>query len=337
MTSRINDFLHPKPMKPTNFFIARQSGNSLLGLALAALLLAFPVRLIAEGEQQFDSPEAALAALTSAAKDRDTNAVRAIFGPVGHELVSPDVVQASENFNLFVKRLTEKADLIHDSDSKDTLAIGSDGWPFPIPLVKNADGKWFFDTAAGKEEILNRRIGEDELGAIAVCHAYVDAQREYASKDRNHDEVLEYAQHLMSTTNLHDGLYWPAHNPGDETSPLGPLIAQARDEGYHHRTGLLQDQEDGQTPYHGYYFRILTRQCKHAPGGKYSYILNGHMIGGFALIAWPAEWGNTGVMTFIVNQRGKVFQKDFGPNTPSKAAAITTYDPDETWAKAEGK
>jgi hypothetical protein len=327
----------PRPSPPTALEEReRKSVARVVCLVLAASLFASPLRLLAEGEQQFDSPEAALAALTSAAQARDTNAMYAIFGPVGHELVSPDVVQASEGFNLFVKRLGEKSQLVRESNARETLDIGADGWPFPIPLVKDASGKWFFDSAAGREEILNRRIGADELGAMAVCHAYVDAQREYAGQDRNHDEVLEYAQHLMSTSGTHDGLYWPAHNPGDETSPLGPLIAQARDEGYHHRTGLLKDEPaDEQTPYHGYYFRILTCQGKHPPGGRYNYVINGHMIAGFALIAWPAEYGNTGVMTFVVNQRGNVFQKDLGPKTASKAKRITSYDPDETWTLAE--
>jgi len=311
-------------MKPYNIFFSRRARYCALGLALALSIAALPMRLKAEGEQQFDSPEAALTALTNAA----TN------GPVAQELISPDVVQRTEGFNMFVQHLGEKAELVRESDDREILNIGADGWPFPIPLVKGSDGKWFFDTAAGKEEILNRRIGADELGAIDVCHGYVEAQREYAGADRNNDEVLEYAQHLMSTPDTHDGLYWPAHNPGDEESPLGPLVAAARDEGYHRRTGLLTEE---QTPYHGYYFRILTRQGKHAPGGKYNYIINGHMIGGFALVAWPAQYGNTGVMTFIVNQRGKVFQKDLGPKTASKAKSITSYDPDETWCAAMGK
>src|SRR5882724_6003848 len=296
-----NDLPRIHPMNRANFCISRQSGPCALGLFLAVSLLAAPGWLFAEGEQPFDSPEGALTALTNAAIARDTNAVHAIFGPIGQALVSPDVVQATEGFNLFVERLKEKATLLRESDTKDVLVIGADGWPFPIPVVKGTDGKWFFDTAAGKSEILNRRIGADELGAIDVCLAYVDAQREYAGKDRNTNEVLEYAQELMSAPGTHDGLYWPVKTDTDEVSPLGPLIAEAREEGYHRRTGLLTEE---QTPYHGYYFRILTRQGAHAPGGKYNYIINGHMIGGFALVAWPAEWGNTGIMTFVVNQRG---------------------------------
>ncbi len=290
-------------------------------------------KLFAGGEEKFDSPEAAVAALTTAAKEKNTNAVHVIFGPEGHELMSPDIVQASEGFSRFTSRIAEKTKLVAVNDTKRMLEIGADGWPFPMPLVKE-DGKWYFDVAAGREEILNRRIGRDELGAIAVCHAYVDAQREYAGRDRVGDGVLEYAQYIMSTPGKHDGLYWPAKNPGDEMSPLGPLVGQAHQEGYHRRTGLLTEN---QSPYHGYYFQVVLRQGRHAPGGKYSYVINGHMIGGFALVAWPAEWGNTGIMTFIVNQQGKIFQKDLGPNTEKLARKITTYDPDASWKPAEGK
>ncbi len=232
---------------------------------------------------------------------------------------------------MFVQRLVEKTQLVTNSDAKVTLEIGADGWPFPIPLVKQ-DGQWFFDTAAGKQEILARRIGMDETGTIDVCNAYVGAQREYASQDRLGDGVLAYAQFLRSTPGTHDGLFWPAHQPGEELSPLGPLVAQARVDGYHRAAKMLNDE---QAPYHGYYFKILTRQGKHAPGGKYDYIINGHMIGGFALVAWPAEWGNTGVMTFIVNQQGKVYQKNLGPKTATIAKAMTTYDPDDTWTPAK--
>jgi len=322
-----------QPMKLSNFSAWCRSVGLVRGLAAASLIFTAPAQLLAAGEQQFNSPEAAATALTSAAKAGDTNAIRTIFGPEGEELMSPDVVQATTGFSNFVQRLTEKAVWVNESDSKADLEIGDDGWPFPIPLVKT-NGQWFFDVAAGREEILNRRIGEDELGAIDVCRAYVDAQREFASQDRNDDQVLEYAQHLFSTPNTHDGLYWPAPGENDELSPLGLLVAEARDEGYHHRKGLLADKEtpyDKQTPYHGYYFKILTRQGKHAPGGKYCYIINGHMIGGFAIVAWPAEWGNTGVMTFIVNQRGKIYQKDLGPKTAARAKGITTYDPDKNW------
>jgi hypothetical protein len=294
------------------------------------LVLALPVCVSASGEQAFNSPNDAVNALVAAATNHDTNALHSIFGPVGHALISPDAVQATEEYKMFVQHLTEKTQLITNSDSSVTLEIGADGWPFPIPLVKQ-DGQWFFDTAAGKEEILARRIGRDEMGAINVCNAYVEAQREYAGQDRLGDGVLAYAQFLRSTPGTHDGLFWPTNQPGEELSPLGPLVAQARVEGYQRTATMLNDE---QAPYHGYYFKILTRQGKHAPGGKYNYIINGRMIAGFALVAWPAEWGDTGVMTFVVNQQGKVCQKNLGSNTAKIVKAMTIYDPDDTWTPA---
>ena len=292
--------------------------------------LALPVCVSAADEQTFAAPRDAVNALLSAAQDHDTNALHSIFGPTGHDLISPDAVQATEEYKMFVRHLMENVQLINNSDSNVTLEIGTNGWPFPIPLVKQ-DERWFFDTAAGKEEILARRIGRNELGAINVCNAYVEAQREYASQDRMGDGVLAYAQFLRSTPGTRDGLFWPA-KPGEALSPLGPLVAQARVEGYHRTAKMLNDTL---APYHGYYFKILTRQGKHAPGGRYDYIINGHMIAGFALVAWPAEWGNTGVMTFIVNQQGKVYQKNLGPKTAKIAKATTVYDPNNTWTPAQ--
>ena len=297
---------------------------------LVALVSALPGRPAAADEQTFTSPDAAVNALLAAATQHDTNALHTIFGPEGQGLISPDVVQATEEYKMFVQHLTEKTQLSTNADSTLTLELGTNGWPFPIPLVKQGD-RWFFNTAAGKTEILNRRVGRDELGAIDVCRAYVEAQREYASQDRLGDGVLAYAQFLRSTPGTHDGLFWPA-KPAEELSPLGPLVAAARVEGYHRTARMLNDEL---APYHGYYFKILTCQGKHAPGGKYSYIINGRMIAGFALVAWPAEWGNTGVMTFIVNQQGKVYQKNLGPKTANIAKGMTTYDPDDTWTSAQ--
>jgi hypothetical protein len=315
------------PVKPNPLSWLRRTWSRAAGSGLTLLALTLPVRAPAADEQTFASPQEAVNALVAAARNDDTNTLHAIFGPAGHDLVSPDAVQATEGFQLFVQHLTEKTQLITNSDANLTLEIGADGWPFPIPLVKQ-DGQWFFDTAAGREEILARRIGQDEMGVINVCNAYVDAQREYASEDRTGDGVLAYAQFLRSTPGTHDGLFWPA-KPGEKLSPLGPLVAQARVEGYHRAAKLLNDE---QAPYHGYYFKILTRQGKHAPGGKYNYTINDRMIAGFALVAWPAQWGNTGVMTFIVNQQGRIYQKNLGPKTVKIAAAMTTYDPDGTWA-----
>jgi hypothetical protein len=325
------NFKNILPMKINLFTWLRRILPLASGLGLALLTLALPVSASAEDEQTFASPQEAVNALVTAAKTNDTNALHSIFGATGHDLISPDVVQATGEYKIFVQRLTEKTELASNSDSNFTLEIGADGWPFPIPLV-NADGQWFFDTAAGAEEILNRRIGMDEIGAINVCNAYVDAQREYASQDRIGDGVLAYAQFLRSTPDTHDGLFWPTNQPGEELSPLGPLIAQARVDGYHRTAKMLNDE---QAPYHGYYFKILTRQGKHAPGGKYDYIINGRMIAGFALVAWPAEWGNTGVMTFIVNQQGKVYQKNLGSKTVKIANAMTIYDPNDAWTPAQ--
>jgi hypothetical protein len=331
------------PMMPGNLFslmkICRLAGlcqmtSRRLGavLALTLILPLCPHTLVAE-EQTFASPQEAVNTLLTAARNHDTNALHTIFGPVGRELISPDVVQAGEDYQLFVQRLTEKTILVTNASQPIpalSLKIGADGWPFPIPLVQE-NGRWHFDTAAGKEEILARRIGRDELGAINVCNAYVQAQREYASQDQLGDGVLAYARFLRSTTGTHDGLFWPAKT-GEDLSPLGPLIAQARVEGYHHTATMLDEKL---APYHGYYFKILTRQGRHAPGGKYDYLINGRMIAGFALVAWPAEWGNTGIMTFIVNQQGKVWQKNLGARTAKTAAALTTYDPDDTWTPAQ--
>jgi hypothetical protein len=318
---------HPRPAGLLAVTLPRRTTSSLV---LLAVLLALTGLAAPAPEQRFSSPQAAVDALKAAVEARDTNALRAIFGPTGHGLVSLDVVEAAQERELFVRRLKEKVNIVAKADSRQELQLGADGWLFPIPLVQQ-DGQWFFDTEAGKEEILNRRIGANELGAIQVCHAYVEAQREYAGMDRRGDKVLAYAQRLRSTPGTHDGLYWPLRT-GEELSPLGPLIAQARVEGYRHEHRILADER---SPYHGYFFRILTRQGKHAPGDKYNYVINGHMIGGFALVAWPAEWGNTGVMTFLVNQQGQVYQKNFGPKTSARARAITAYDPDSSWTPVQ--
>jgi hypothetical protein len=206
------------------------------------------------------------------------------------------------------------------------LEVGADAWPFPIPLVKAANG-WHFDTEAGLEELLNRRIGRNELDVLRVMRAYVQAQRDYASRDRDGDEVLEYAQRLFSSAGQADGLYWPPDLNG-EISPLGPLFAYAQAEGYGTR---LPATQTGPRPFHGYLFKILTRQGKGAPGGKYNYIINGNMIGGFALVAWPAEYGESGIMTFLVNQQGRVLQKDLGSSTARIVRKLSAYGPDRSW------
>jgi hypothetical protein len=317
---------HSNPPTP----LARPpSGMRVSSKFLAACLLAIPAALFAAGEQRFNSPDDAVKALVAAARAGDTNAIHAIFGPAGQELVSPDVVQASEEREIFLKNLSAKTEFVMQTDAKAELQIGADGWPFPVPLVKEGS-QWFFDTAAGAEEILNRRVGRNEIGAIQVCHAYVQAQREYASRDVDGDGVVEYAKLLRSTTGVRNGLYWPA-NDGEELSPLGPLIAQAHGEGYHGKTKTKALVNDQSTPYHGYFFKILTRQGRNAAGAKYNYIINGHMVAGFALVAWPEEWGNSGVMTFMVNQSGRIYEKSLGPKTAALAARMTSFDPDPSW------
>jgi hypothetical protein len=299
-------------------------------LAAMMCFLVFLASARADQEQHFSGIDDAVKAFKTAAANKDTNALVVIFGPILRDLVSADPVQASNGLARFSALVAEKVAPVKKSDSEFLLEIGLDAWPFPIPLIKQ-DGQWLFDTAAGKEEILNRRIGRNELDTIRVCHAYAQAQRDYAGEDHIGSGVLEYAQHLRSSPGQHDGLFWHAEQ-GEEISPLGPLIAEAHGEGYTRESKIMTE---AQVPYHGYYFKILTRQGRHAPGGRYDYIINGHMIGGFALVAWPAEWGNSGVMTFIINQQCRVYEKNLGPKTAAKASAMTTYDPDAEWKPAE--
>ncbi len=280
-------------------------------------------------QKSFKSPEEAAKALAIAIKGDDLKELMAIFGPTGKELVfSGDEVADKTGRDRFVKAYEQMNKLVSEGDKKIILHVGTEDFPFPIPIVRKGEN-WFFDTKAGKEEILNRRIGRNELNAIQVCLAYVDAQREYVLKDRDGNKLLEYAQRFISTKGQKDGLYWEAKE-GEEESPLGPLVAKAAAEGY-----LGKKSGDRRTPYHGYYYRILKAQGKNAPGGEYDYVVKGKMIGGFALLAYPAEYGNSGVMTFIVNQDGVVYEKDLGKGTEKTATAIRKFDPDTTWKKVQ--
>ena len=280
----------------------------------------------AETGKAFATPEEAVSALAAAASAQDTNALRVVFGPAAEDLENPDRVQAANDFNEFVSAFNQAHRIVRESDSKCALEIGNDPWPFPVPLVKQA-GQWFFDTEAGKEELLNRRIGRNERLVLQSVRAYVQAQCEYAMKDRDGDEVLEYAQKFLSSPGTKDGLYWPSDLDG-EVSPLGPLVAEAQAQGYKRKPG---EQGAEPQPFHGYFFKILTSQGKAAPLGKYSYIINGKMIAGFALVAWPADYEQSGIMTFMVNQQGRVYQKDLGLKTAKVAAAMKEYNPDKTW------
>ncbi len=307
----------------------KQFSTSILrrNVAWALALSAASTASAADIGKTFATPEAAVAALVAAASAKDTNAFRVLFGPAGEEIENPDRVQAANELSAFNAAVNQHQRLVHESEAKCVLEIGDNSWPFPVPIVKR-NGLWFFDTEAGKDEIFNRHIGKNELATLQSVRAYVEAQREYASKDRDGDEVLEYAQKFGSAVGKKDGLYWPSDLDG-EISPLGPLVAQAQDQGYSRKP---REEDAAPQPFHGYFLKILTRQAKSAPGGKYDYLINGNMIGGFALVAWPVEYGETGIMTFIVNQQGRVYQKSLGPETTKIAKSMKEYNPDNTWA-----
>jgi hypothetical protein len=278
----------------------------------------------------FASPEEAVRAMVEALNSNDLKALEAIFGPGSQDLItSGDPVADKSGREQFLKLYDEKNRLEQTAD-KAVLSVGNEDWPFPIPMVKK-DAFWRFDTEEGSEEILARRIGRNELSVIQICLAYVDAQREYALKDRNGDGFLEYAQKFASESGKKDGLYWKVKE-GDEQSPLGPLIVEAQEQGY-----TAKKSGGKPIPYHGYYYRILKGQGKKAPGGAYDYMVKGKMIGGFALVAYPAKYGSSGIMTFIVNHDGAVYQKDFGRNTEKAAQAIKLFNLDSMWKKVDEK
>jgi hypothetical protein len=282
-------------------------------------------------QKVFPSPQEAVAALVAAARAGDMKELSAILGPEGNKLISSgDEVADNNARDRFIRMYEEKKQVTDATDTKAILEIGREAWPFPIPIVKAAGG-WYFDTKEGKEEILNRRIGRNELSTIQTCLAYVDAQGEYASKDRLGDGLFEYAQKFASEPGKKDGLYWEAKE-GEEQSPMGSLVASAKDEGYTRRKSST-----GPVPYHGYLYKILKAQGRSAPGGAYDYVARGRMIGGFALVAYPAEYGASGIMTFIVNHGGLVYEKDLGRRTASVARAMKRFDPDKTWHEVDAK
>jgi hypothetical protein len=269
----------------------------------------------------FAEPDEAVAALVKAARDSDTAALQRLFGPGAEGIVSSgDPVADANGRARFLAKYDEKHALEPEGDDKIVLSIGGDDWPLPVPLVRR-DGRWMFDGAAGVDEVVFRRVGANELGAIAVCRGFVDAQLDYASADRDGEGAGIYAQKLISDPGLHNGLYWETAN-GEPPSPIGPGVAAAAAEGYRAGSGA---------PYHGYYYRPLFRQGEQANGGAREYFDHGVLVHGFALLAWPAEYGVSGVMTFMVNQDGVVFQKDLGDDTAAVAAAIEAFDPDPTW------
>jgi Protein of unknown function (DUF2950) len=297
--------------------LKRMTAGAALVLVGIAAAWAAPI-----AQRTFASPTEAAEALVQAVKARDRTALVAVLGPGAQSaLSSGDPVADIAAAERFVARFERKHAIEATGDSRATLTIDTDDWPFAFPLVKTASG-WRFDAKAGNAELLARRIGENELAVMNVLLAIVDAQREYASEDRDGDGVLEYAAKFASTPGKKDGLYWPA-DAKEPPSPLGNLVARAAGEGY--------QKKSVRQPYHGYNFRLLKAQGPHAPGGALNYVAKGHNIGGFAVIASPAKYANSGVMTFMVNYDGVVYEKDLGPNTTDVARAITRFDPGPGW------
>ena len=295
-------------------------------VSLIASMFSFATTSTASAEQSFKTADAAVDALVSAARSNDRKALMEILGRGSSDIVSSgDPVADTASYQRFVSAYDAKHQLSMEGDNKAIMIIGQEDYPFPIPIVRE-NGTWRFDTGAGREEIIYRRIGANELDTIQTSLAYVDAQNDYAEKDRTGAGKGVYAQHMVSTPGKKDGLYWPDVQ-GEDQSPLGELAAEAAKQGY--RVGA------GRIPYHGYYYKILTKQGAAAPGGELDYVVNGKMIGGFALVAYPAQYRNSGVMTFIVNHNGQVYQKDLGPHTTAIAEKMTSFNPDKTWEKTE--
>jgi hypothetical protein len=346
-------------------FIARKSFRVLAAAALLAggSFFATVAAAQAPGQLTFDTPEAAVKALVAASKDHDPVLLAKLFGPDYTQLLSGDPAEDKQDMDNFTAAIQQSAQLQQVDATKYTVTAGNFEWPAPIPIVQK-DGKWFFDTKSGVEVIMDRRVGENEFSAIETCRAYAIAQWEYFTQgDWDHDGVAEYAKRIISTPGKHDGLYW--ETDGDENkSPLGVSVAAAQvrvaetaatkpgpapkpvsaksllpngsaDSSAAKESAEIETLSIPYTPYHGYYFKILTAQGPYAPGGKYSYIINGNMIGGYAMVAYPSKWSVTGVMTFIVNQQGRVYEKNLGPDTDKLAAAMTAYNPDPSWKLVE--
>ena len=302
-------------------------GTRLVAAVLVAVSLGAGWGSVASGaaaQRRFASLDEATGAFIAALRAGDQKALVAILGDEAKRLVTSGDAVADRRIGERFVALYDEQHRLDAGGGKVVLVVGREEFPFPIPIVPDGPS-WRFDTAAGKEEILNRRIGQNELNAIQVCLAYVDAQREYYARDPDGDGLLQYARAFASRPGKRDGLYWPTKD-GEPPSPLGPFVVRARAEGYSKQTG-------GPTPYWGYYYRILSAQGKDAPGGAYDYVAQGRMFGGFALVAHPAQYGVSGVMTFVVNHDGVVYQKDLGPRTAAIATAMKEFNPDSTWKK----
>jgi hypothetical protein len=298
-----------------------------VALSIAAVTFVLPVSAQEAKQKIFGSPEEAMKTLAETVRAADLKGVMAIFGPEGEDIVSSGDEVADKNaLDQFVKEYQEKVDFVKEKEDRFSIIIGNDSWPFAVPIVKKGEG-WVFDTKSGRKEVLNRRIGRNELNAIQVCRAFVEAQREYASTDRERDGIIQYAQKIWSDPGRRNGLFWEP-GEGEPPSPMGPLVADAARAGYK-KKGVKP------IPYHGYYFKILKGQGPNGPGGEYHYVINGHMVAGFALLAWPAEYGVSGIMAFQVNQNGTVYQKHLGPKTEELVKVMTRYNPDKTWKRAQ--
>ena len=292
-------------------------------LLVAISPMAFAAAPVQKG---FASPEEGFAALAEAVRSNNQPMLHAILGPHGSKLTnSGDATADERGRNAFIKAYDEANKIVLKGDTQATLMVGKDEWPLPIVLVKSRHS-WRFDTRQGEKEILTRRIGRNELAAIQVCLAIVDAEHEYVAQDPDANGIPEYAQKFMSTTGKRDGLYWET-KPGEPLSPLGPLLATAASEGY------TRTDSTPLAPYHGYFYKMLTAQGKDAAGGAHGYIVRGKMIGGFAVIAYPARYGSSGVMSFLVNQDGVVYEKNLGVNTMAVASRMTTYNPGAGWKR----
>ncbi|HXW93314.1 MAG TPA: DUF2950 domain-containing protein [Terriglobales bacterium] len=311
----------------------KNAANSIAGthvifvllLVVGYLFLYVPYSCAQAGnETTFAMPGDAVLALYDAAKAGDMAAVSAIFGKEGDELIhTGDEVSDRNIVQNFLRRYDEMHRVVVEPDGTVTLYIGADNWPFPISIVKNSSGAWYFDAESGKQEILYRRVGRNENDAIEICHALAEAQVEYKSALRSGESSKHYALKFVSDEGKENGLYWKSSD-GEPSSPIGPLIADATSEGY----AVKQGQP---TPFHGYYYRILTTQGPSAKGGAKDYLVDGQLVRGFAFVAYPAQYRNSGVMTFIVNQDGTVYEKDLGSDTESAAASMTEFNPDKSW------
>jgi hypothetical protein len=301
-----------------------------LSMLILACLLVTPIAPAEEtaAQQMFPSPDAAASALVAAGKADDMKTLSSILGPDADQVLSSGDPVADKNArNNFVRRYQEMHRLAYDDRGRVILYIGAENWPVPLPLVKK-NGGWVFDTAAGKEELLSRRVGRNELFTINVLEDLADAQTEYASEARDGESADQFAQKILSDTGKRNGLYWET-GAGQPESPIGPLIASASAEGY------KNDGGGSPIPFHGYYYKVLTAQGKNAPGGAKNYLVDGKMTKGFAFLAYPAEYRSSGVMTLMINQDGVIVQKDLGTDTAKLASAITEFNPDKTWQEVD--